>query len=176
MDQRTSFSGSSCSSIWSIFNPSCWGNSSGSQGAGGSGLDKPTPGASQGQCYCDAQCQQYNDCCASCKQAPNSSSGEPGYGSQGSQGQCYCDTLCQQYNDCCASCKEPNPSSSSTCKMMGITVQKGTCIGCHMGDGFWPSICVGSDQWAPGPGTLNDRLGGCLHYYQTCGGTYAKQW
>ncbi|MCC6903051.1 MAG: hypothetical protein IT377_29040 [Polyangiaceae bacterium] len=76
------------------------GGSSGS-GSGGSG------GA--GQCYCDAQCQSYGDCCADCGGSGSGGSGGGG-GSGGSGaggsggGACYCDAQCEYYGDCCADC------------------------------------------------------------------------
>jgi len=165
---RSSFSGSSCGSVWSIFNPSCWGDSGGSQGAGGSSIDEPAPGASPGKCYCDAKCHQYNDCCASCQQAPNPGAEEP---ENGSPGKCFCDAACYKYNDCCPSCPLPEVSNSNSCPSpMGTPVQKGTCIGCYMEGHI--KVCMGSDQWAQ----ADVGFGGCQHFYTTCGGTYVKEY
>ncbi len=67
------------------------------------------PGQGQ-QCYCDADCAQYGDCCSSCPNGTGGSGGSGGTsgagagGSSGGGGQCYCDADCAQYGDCCASC------------------------------------------------------------------------
>ena len=61
---RTTFSNSGCDSIWSLFNPSCWGSDD------DSGTDDGWTGGSSGegssgQCFCDDVCESYGDCCDS---------------------------------------------------------------------------------------------------------------
>jgi hypothetical protein len=64
MNQRTSFSGASCNSFWSLFNPSCWGSDEPEGSSGGYAGD---PGEQNGgKCYCDDLCVEWNDCCPSC--------------------------------------------------------------------------------------------------------------
>jgi len=89
---RTTFSNSGCDSIWSLFNPSCWGSDD------DSGTDDGWTGGSSGegssgQCFCDDVCESYGDCCdSSC-----------GGGKNGSSSHCFCDDVCESYGDCCDS-------------------------------------------------------------------------
>lgn len=80
-------------------------------GGSGTGGDPGMGGGSGGgaQCYCDAQCQDYGDCCADCGTPGTGGSGSGTGGSGG--GQCYCDAQCADYGDCCPEC--PNGSGGS---------------------------------------------------------------
>lgn len=73
----------------------------GSGGSSGSG----------GQCYCDADCSSYGDCCSSCGGSGSGGSGSGGSGSGGASsggssggGACSCDSDCSYYGDCCTGC------------------------------------------------------------------------
>jgi len=73
------------------------------------------------QCYCDAECSQYGDCCSSCGGGSGGSGGASGGsggsgagGSGGSGGQCYCDAECSQLGDCCANCGGGSGGSSGS--------------------------------------------------------------
>jgi hypothetical protein len=78
------------------------------------------PGSGTGQCYCDAECSQYGDCCANCSSGAGGSSGSGSGGASGSggsgsgSGQCYCDAECSQYGDCCANCGSGGSSGSGS--------------------------------------------------------------
>ena len=98
------------------------------------GAGSPSPsGTDPNQCYCDAQCAQYGDCCSSCPNGTGGtgSGGTGGTGgagtggSSGSGGQCYCDAQCAQYGDCCASC--PNGTGGSSGSGAGGSAGGGQC-------------------------------------------------
>jgi len=122
---RTTFSNSGCDSIWSLFNPSCWGSDD------DSGTDDGWTGGSSGegssgQCFCDDVCESYGDCCdSSC-----------GGGKNGSSSHCFCDDVCESYGDCCdSSCGGGKPcydTSSGKVFPQGAKVGKFICI-----DGKW---------------------------------------
>ena len=92
----------------------CSGGGSGGSGSGGSGSGGSSGGGSGGssgsgsggsgggQCYCDAQCAAYGDCCADCG-GSGGSGGSAGSGGSGGDA-CYCDAACEAYGDCCADC------------------------------------------------------------------------
>ena len=57
-------------------------------------------------CWCDHQCEIYNDCCEDkelyCGKAPNSCMDNKGNKYCGlSGGNCYCDDICHEHDDCC---------------------------------------------------------------------------
>jgi hypothetical protein len=78
------------------------GSGSGGSSGGGSGgsSGSGSGGSGGGQCYCDAQCAAYGDCCADC----GGSGGSGGSGSGSGGDACYCDAACEAYGDCCADC------------------------------------------------------------------------
>jgi hypothetical protein len=73
-------------------------------------------GTDNSQCYCDAECTQYGDCCSSCSTGTGGSSGSGGASGAGGggDGQCYCDAECTQYGDCCSSCSTGTGGSSGS--------------------------------------------------------------
>ncbi|MBK7585001.1 MAG: hypothetical protein IPI67_33025 [Myxococcales bacterium] len=85
------------------------GNSGGSAGSAGSAGSGGSAGG--GQCYCDAQCGYFGDCCTDCGGSGGSGAGGSGAGGSGAGGaggsgggQCYCDAQCFFYGDCCTDC------------------------------------------------------------------------
>ena len=85
----------------------------------------PTGKSDAPQCYCDADCASYGDCCAACS-GGSGAGGSSGGGSGGAGGgggasgggsgggeQCYCDSSCSYYNDCCAACGGGSGSGGS---------------------------------------------------------------
>ena len=59
--------------------------------------------ATDGNCWCDSQCSDYNDCCSDYNEFCRSESclGSNCRG-KSINGDCWCDLQCQSYGDCCA--------------------------------------------------------------------------
>jgi hypothetical protein len=146
---------------------------SGSSGAGGGS------GGSGGQCYCDAQCAQYGDCCSNCSSGSGGSGGASGSGgTSGSGGQCYCDAQCAQYGDCCSNCSAGSGGSggaSGSGGSGGTSGSGGQCY-CDAQCAQYGDCCAGCG--AGGSGSGGSAGGGgqcycdaqCAQYGDCCAG------
>jgi hypothetical protein len=106
-------------------------------GTGGSGSADPGTGGTGGgsQCYCDASCEEYGDCCT-----PGCGSGSGGSGGSGG-GQCYCDASCEEYGDCCTpGCGNSGSGGSGTGGGSGGYCGDGYC---DISNGEDCSTCIG---------------------------------
>jgi hypothetical protein len=132
------------------------------------------------QCYCDAECAQYGDCCSNCSAGAGGSSGSGSGGASGSggssgSGQCYCDAECAQYGDCCSNCGSGGSGSGgssgsgsggssggSQCYCDASCVQYGDCCAsCPGGSG-------GSGSGGSGGGSQCYCDASCVQYGDCC--------
>jgi len=82
--------------------------------AGSCGSSNPIATSGGGECYCDASCVEYGDCCGDREeQCGGGDEDEPAPAGtcqnmcdkavpDGNGGQCYCDSLCTDNGDCCS--------------------------------------------------------------------------
>lgn len=87
---------------------------------------------SLGGCWCDNNCEKYNDCCKDKKEVCDNNTPTPtpphpkscvGYCGKKSSENCWCDDFCEQYGDCCPDKKQvcdiqptPTPNPTEQCK------------------------------------------------------------
>lgn len=143
-----------------------WVTPDGGDGAGnGSGTCAGHCGGfgSDGDCACDAQCEDNGDCCSDYGQhcsSPNDDDPAPATcaghcGGVGSDASCHCDALCEANDDCCSDYEQHCSGGE------GEGESSGTCVG-HCGG-------VGSDGQCYCDGLCTENDDCCSDYLASCG-------